>query len=313
MLRGPRFEQVSHGLYVPHGWADGLAARCRAMTRLLPPEAVFSHYTSARLRGWRLPVLPDWLPLFASLPEDGVHRHRRGLYVARTVAARDEAEVRDGVPLATACATSAQLAQDLSLLDLIAVLDSALHVGDTTPEAIEASIRPHQRGGAKLRRALAYADGRAESWWETPLRLLHVWSGIEVEPQYRVYDDWGAFIARGDLWIVGTKRLHEYDGGHHDRPETRHDDLARDKALARIEWERYGYIARNLVRGPERILRDAEDALGLLHRPQRLKRWHAEAARSTLSPAGRAALDRRLRRYWRWRRPGRQLLAQERR
>lgn len=142
-----------------------------------------------------------------------------------------------------------------------------------------------------------YADGRAESWWETPLRLVHVWTGIEVEPQYDIVDDRGNFVARADLWIVGTRRIHEYDGAHHDRPETRRANLGRGQALARIRWERYGYIARDIVRGPERILADADAAVGRPHRPARLKRWRQEAVRSTLSPAGRAALARRLRRF----------------
>ena len=130
-----------------------------------------------------------------------------------------------------------------------------------------------------------------------PLRLLHVWSGIEVEPQYEIRDDWGDVIVRGDLWIVGTRRLHEYDGAIHDEHEVRERDLSRDKTISRIRWDRYGYVARDIVRGPEQIVRDAEDALGLPHRPQRLKRWRAEAARSTLSAAGRRRLVRRLQRY----------------
>lgn len=311
ILRGPRFEPVSYGLHAPRGAVDPLPARCRALQRVLPPTAVMSHYTGARLRGWPLPRLPDWLPLFASVPDGGAHLHRSGLYVARTVRARDEPEVRDGVRLASATTILSQLAQDLPLLDLVAVIDAALHAHDITLDELEEAIRPHQPGGARLRQALAYADGRAESWWETPLRLLHVWSGIDVEPQYEVRDDWGNLIARADLRIVGTRRLPEYDGGHHDDPATRRSDLARDKALARIRWERYGYVASDVTGRPERIIRDAEDALDLPHRPRRLNRWRSEVSRSSLSAAGRRRLADRLRRYWRWRRPGRQSLAQD--
>jgi hypothetical protein len=237
------------------------------------------------------------LPLFASLPGRGTHLYRRGVYVARTDEAVCEPEVRDGLRIAAAPAILAQLAQDLSLIGLIAVMDSALHLGDTNVKDIEDSCRPYQRGGPMLRRALAYADGRAESWWETPLRLLHLWSGIDVEPQYSVRDDWGDVIARGDLWVVGTRRLHEYDGAVHDRREVRKRDLGRDKALGRIRWERYGYIASELVSMPEQIVRDAEAALGLPHRPERLKRWRSEVARSTLSATGRRRLIRRLDRF----------------
>jgi hypothetical protein len=222
------YERVSYGVYARRDLTGRLVARCRALQRILPRDAVFSHYTAARLRGWALPWLPDWLPEFASVPGGGTYVKRRGLYVARTDEATTGVETRAGVRLATACATLAQLAQHLSLLDLVATLDSALHHGDCTVAEVEASIRPHQRGGSRLRRALAYADGRAESWWETPLRLLHVWSGVEVEPQHDVFDDGGGFVARGDLWIVGTRRLHEYDGGYHDEAQVRPRDLSRD-------------------------------------------------------------------------------------
>jgi hypothetical protein len=297
VARRVRYEQVTHGVHATRGSVAELSSRCRAIQRVLPSEALFSHFTGARLRGWQLPALPEWLPIFASLPRDGTHLKRRGVYIARTDEASVGAELRHGARVAAPWAILAQLAQHLSLLDLIAVVDSALQIGDCKPYDIEESIRLGQWGGTRLRRALEFADGRAESWWETPLRLLHVWSGIDVVPQYEVRDRRGNLIARGDLWIVGTKRLHEYDGGHHDRPGTRRIDLTRDKALSRIEWERYGYVAIDLTRGADRIIRDAETALGLAHRRTRLQRWRAEAARSTLSVRGRAALARRLVRY----------------
>ncbi|HKE70103.1 MAG TPA: hypothetical protein VKB55_12655 [Nocardioidaceae bacterium] len=296
VLDGPKYEQVSYGVHLPRGAYD-LITRCRAIQRVLPPAAVWSHYTAAMLRGWSLPSLPGQLPLFASLPGCGTHLHRRGVYVARTDEAAADPEVHDGLRIASAPAILAQLAGDLSLLDLIAVMDSALHMRETSIEQIATFLRPHQWGAPALRRAMTDAEGRAESWWETPLRLLHVWSGIDVEPQYKLRDDWGDVIARGDLWVVGTRRLHEYDGAIHDEQQVRTRDLGRDKALGRIRWERYGYVARDIVRGPEQIVRDAEDALGLPYRPQRLKRWRTEVARSTLSVAGRRRLARRLQRY----------------
>jgi very-short-patch-repair endonuclease len=300
LVRRQSYEQVTRGVHVRRGSARDLAARCGAIQQALPREAVFSHYTAARIRAWQLPWLPAWLPDFASLPGGGTHLERRGLYVARTDEATAGYELRSGLRLATACATLAQIAQDLSLLDLIATLDSALQCGDCTANEVEASLRPHQRGASRLRRALAHADGRAESWWETLLRLVHVWAGIDVEPQYEIFDARGNFVARGDLWIVGTRRIHEYDGAHHDDPATRRRDLRRDKALHRIRWERYGFVGEDIVHRPYAIVADADAALGRPYRPAQLRRWRAEAARSTLSAAGRTALARRLRRFERF-------------
>jgi hypothetical protein len=297
IVQGPRFQQVTHGVHARRELELDLASRCRGVQRILPSHAMFSHYTAARLRGWWLPTLPHWLPIFTSLPGGGSHLHRRDVYFARTDEATMGVEVREGLRIAPACSVLAQLARDLSLLDLVAVVDAALHFGDCTKADLRASIRPRQWGGARLRRALSYADGRSESWWETPLRLLHRWSGIDVEPQYEVRDDRGHFVARGDVWIVGTRRLAEYDGTVHDEQVVRRRDLRRDKALGRIDWERYGYIARDIVGGPEQIIHDAESALGWPHRPERLKRWWTEVAQSTLRSTGRRRLVRRLERF----------------
>jgi hypothetical protein len=81
------------------------------------------------------------------------------------------------------------------------------------------------------------------------------------------------------------------EGGQHGA------DLGRDKALARIEWERYGYTAKEIRVNAGQILRDAEDALGLPHDPGRVGAWLAEYERSSLAPVGWHTLARRLRRF----------------
>jgi hypothetical protein len=35
------------------------------------------------------------------------------------------------------------------------------------------------------------------------MRVLHVAAGIDVEPQKKIYDSSGRFVARADLWLVG--------------------------------------------------------------------------------------------------------------
>jgi very-short-patch-repair endonuclease len=296
-MRWRGWRRFSQGHYIAPDTDDELLTRCSALRAVLPPAAVFSHYTMAVLRHWWLPALPAGLPVFATVPGRGLHTTRAGLYVARSDHASTGVREHQGLMLATATSVLGQLAEDLSILDLVVAIDSALHAGDCTLEELRASIRPRQRGAPRLRRAVAYADPRSESAWETILRLLHVWSGIDVEPQYVVRDDSGRFVARGDLWLRGTKRLHEYDGaGHRDEQQHRRD-LRRDKSLARIDWQRYGFTAAEVVGTPVLIIRDAERACGLPHDPTRLRRWTGEVARSSLSPAGRDALAKRLARF----------------
>jgi hypothetical protein len=276
--------------------ADDLAETCIAVALKLPDDAVFTHVTSAQLRGWWLPMLDNW-PIVAGSAKDAPHVDRRGVYVRRCdIPPGHRTHVR-GVPVASAEWTIIELAEHLALLDLVGVIDSALHLNHTTVDRIRATMRKGRRGVRVLRRALDVVDGRSESWWESTLRLLHVLSGFRVEPQHHVFNAAGVEVARVDLRILGSNRVAEYDGANH-RERLRHqDDLRREKALARAGLERYGYIATEIIHSPQMAIRDAEDALGLPHTPERLQVWRVEARLASISTAGQEALRGRLLRF----------------
>ena len=190
--------------------------------------------------------------------------------------------------------TIVELSEHLALLDLVALIDSALHLGHTTVDAIRATMRRGRRGVRVLRRALDLCDARSESWWETMLRLVHVLSGFEVDAQERILNRGGVEIARVDLRIRGTSRVAEYDGSDHRDRQQHQDDLRREKALQREGLERYGYIATEIVHGARQIVRDAELATGRPHVDSRADTWLTEAALASLTLKGRVALARRL-------------------
>ena len=174
------------------------------------------------------------------------------------------------------------------------LIDGALHRGGCTEREI-ADVAAGRRAGAPLlRRALAYADGRSESPWESMLRMLHVACDVPVEPQHRVFDSYGRFVARGDLWIKGTRVLHEYDGGEHLKRPQQRSDLRRGRDLANIGWVRRGYTSQDVLHQAVSILRDADMSLGRPHRPERVRAWHALLADSLFTPRGMARLQHRL-------------------
>ncbi|MCL8253234.1 hypothetical protein AERO_17750 [Aeromicrobium fastidiosum] len=272
--------------------ADDLASTCRAVALVLPDDAVFTHVTAAVLRGWWMPMA-DTFPLVACTDGETTHHDRRGVFVRRCDIPPGHRQRLGDVAVASPEWTIVELSEHLALLDLVAVIDGALHLGHTTVADIRATMRRGRRGVRVLRRALDLADGRSESWWETMLRLLHVLSGFAVDPQERVLIRAGVEVARVDLRIRGTRRVVEYDGsGHRDR-EQHQDDLRREKALQREGLERYGYIATEIVGGARQIVRDAEDAAGRAHVGSRADLWLAEARLATISLTGRAALARR--------------------
>lgn len=272
---------------------DPWTAELAAWQLALPEAAVFTHLTAARVRGWWLPPLPDDLPLFAAIPV-GAHRpRRRGLVVLRPKAA-PECSVVNGIRCASAPEVILACARDLELLDLVVVIDSALHSGDCTLAELKTLALTRRRGAPRLRLALAMCDARSESAWETLLRILHVACGIRVEPQHEVSDEAGLFVARGDLWLVGTRTLHEYDGGDHLERKRQRKDLGRARRLGHADWERRGYTREDVLHQAVRILRDADASLGRPHEPHRIRAWHELLRDSMFSPAGTARLRRRL-------------------
>lgn len=293
-LRGPGWRRVSHGLYVPSAAAADLRSICGAYRRVLPTGAVFGELTAATLYGWWLPPLPRSIPVCAAVPPDAVPPRRQGLRIRRTALGAGERRVTAGLPVTSPVRTLLDLSATLSTVDLVVVIDSAVRLGHCTAVELAAACdRTGVRGIRTLRRAVGMADPRSESPWETLLRLLHVLSGLpEVWPQVNLTDATGRWVARADLWLVGTRRIHEYDGaGHRDREQHR-KDLAREKRLARAGFERYGYTAPEILGRPEQVIRDAERAFGLPPDPRHLRAWLRHVEQSLFSRAGRERLDR---------------------
>jgi hypothetical protein len=124
--------------------------------------------------------------------------------------------------------------------------------------------------------------------------LFHVTCEIEVEAQHDVHADDGEFVARGDLWLVGTRTLHEYDGGDHLQKRQQRKDLKRSTRLGHSDWIRRGYTSQDVIGQAIVILRDADESLGREHRPQRVRAWHQMLRESLFTPAGTELFRRRL-------------------
>ena len=164
-----------------------------AWQQALRADASFTHLSSAIVRGWWLPVLPAPLPVWIAQDKAHNHTRRHGARVLRS-----------------------RLAPEF----------------DVTLDDLREVVGRRRSGVPGLRAAIALADGRSESAWESLLRVLHTSCGIEVEPQ-REFRHRGQFVARGDLWLVGTRDLHEYDGAEHRDRQRQQQDLRRDRRIAR--------------------------------------------------------------------------------
>jgi very-short-patch-repair endonuclease len=125
------------------------------------------------------------------------------------------------------------------------------------------------------------------------LRELHRACDVAVEAQHEVFDEHGAFIARADLRLVGVRRLHEYHGAVHADARQLAKDLKRDRRLGAAGWETRAYTSHDVLHQAISILRDADQALGRKHNPNRIRAWYALLKKSLFSPAGqKLVLDR---------------------
>ena len=283
---------MSHGLYKPTLDVAGAREELRAWALVLPPSGAFTHLTAAAEYGWWLPPLPHGLPVFAAMRHAEPRPRRSGLLVARHTQPF-EMILRDGVPFTSPAEALLACAADLGLIDLVVLVDAALHLGSCTIEEIEAVARLRRRGAPQLRRALTLADARSESAWETLLRILHVVCQVPVDPQFILLDENGGFVARGDLRITGTTTLHEYDGGEHRKKRRQRKDLARERRIGNVVWTRRGYTDVEVLTQGVAILRDADRSLGRPHDPGRIRAWHALLGQSMFTPSGMARVRAR--------------------
>ena len=123
--------------------------------------------------------------------------------------------------------------------------------------------------------------------------MLHFAAEVEVEPQKKIFDDWGRFVARADLWLVGTRRIHEYDGEAHRDRETHRADLTRERRLVEIDWQRVGFTSPQLLYEGGSIIAGIDRLLGRTWDPRRAVRWERLLGDSLLRAGGRARVMRR--------------------
>jgi hypothetical protein len=290
--RGPRWSRVAYGLH--RATEDARAhADLRAWQLVLPEQGRFTHLTGAAVHGWPILPLPDGIPVLAAMDRSESRPQRPGIRVFRRrnisdAATRDGLRVDDPAEVLLACA------RHLGLLDLVVLTDAALHAGSCTRADLEELASQRRRGAPRLRAALGLADGRADSVWETLLRVLHVSCEVDVVPQHELRDEAGELVALADLWVRGTEALHEYDGEVHLSRQQQRKDLARARRIGNRTWVRRGYTSAEVLHQGVGILRDADLSLGRTHQPERIRAWHRLLVDSVFTPSGRTRLLERL-------------------
>jgi hypothetical protein len=192
--------------------------------------AVISHESAAEL--WGFPVRRKLLgPVRLTDPTTS----RRGRGYAITQAPLRSGEVVSSGPLRLTAAgrTLVDCAREWALDDAVVAMDGALLAGRTTPLALRSAIDAAAGwpGVRKAARAVALADGRAESPLETRGRLRLVGAGLPPTDLQVEIRRGGRLIAVVDAWYEDAAVAVEFDG------RIKYTDPWRDRSPAQVLWD----------------------------------------------------------------------------
>lgn len=284
--RGRPWVSVTHGI---HRERDGdWTTDLRGWQLLMTDAGCFTGLTALDVHGIPLPPLPAGTPVFMAMGKDDPRPMRGGVHTSRHIRPVPYVVVH-GLRVATVAEALVAAARWVGLVDLVCLVDAALYLERVSMDELDEIARGRRPGSGALRRALPLVDGRAQSLWETLLRLLHVTCDVDVEPQWHLVDEDGVVVAEADLLLCGTTSLHEYDGDDHEAGPRRVKDRRRDRRIDRHGYVRRGYTSGDVLHRAITVLEDADRALARDHDPTRIRAWHELLRGSLFTPSGRAA------------------------
>lgn len=252
LFRGSRFRRIFRGVYVDASVPPSPALRARAALVPFHPTAWASHASAARIYGVPIPPIPDEHVTVL----DAKHRRRRD-GIRCHLASTGRVRVVDGTRVSGFAQMFAELAELLSLVDLVVVGDNLARKEWITPEALVEFCAASQMSAADhARRAAAYVRSRVDSPMETRLRMLIVLAGLpEPEVNVTVRDEHGVPIRKYDLAYRRSRTIVEYDGRHHiERENQWESDLERREAIDEEKWRILVVVSRCIYVEPERTL-----------------------------------------------------------
>ena len=235
-LRSSAWQRVFPDVYACSSLPLGHARRARAAAHLLMPGAVLSGRSAAVLWGVDLAGPDDDVEC---LVDPGCRAGATsGVRVTRRSLRADEVVMRSGVRVTTAVRTALDLARIDPPDEAVVCLDRFVRAGPVSLRQVaEAAAALTGPGCRRIRRAVARADGLAESPQETRLRLLlHASTLRRPVAQYIVRDADGRFVARVDFAWPAEKVALEYEGGWHGERQNVAKDRARLNQLTAAGW-----------------------------------------------------------------------------
>jgi hypothetical protein len=190
-------------------------AAARAVLRAVDQPAVLSHVSAAVALG--LPVWgADLREVHLVRPATRQGARREGGVVHHAASLPDEHwTTAAGLPVTTPTRTVLDVARAVGFESAVVTADAALHTGVTTRQSLldlHAAMLDWP-GSRAAGRAIAFADGRAESPGESRGRVFcHVHGLPEPLLQVDILDEAGRFVGRVDFLFERQRTIAEFDG-----------------------------------------------------------------------------------------------------
>ncbi|RHW27791.1 hypothetical protein D0Z08_05685 [Nocardioides immobilis] len=252
LLRGSGFRRIFRGVLVDTSVPPTPELRVEAALVPFHASAYASHASAARVHRLPIPTLPDE---HVTVLDPDHRRTRSGIrcHVAKTGLVR---RVR-GIRVSDYAQTFVELAETLSLVDLVIVGDNLVRKGKVTPEKLIRFCRDSTLPGAQCALdAARYVREGVDSPMETRLRMLIVLAGLpEPKVNLVIRDEYGHPVRRYDLWYEKSRTLVEYDGRQHiEREQNWESDLERREEIDDTRARILVVTAKGVHAYPERTL-----------------------------------------------------------
>ena len=237
--------RVSRGLWRPADQVGELGGRCAALLTVCPDGAVVAGLAAGLIHGTWLPEVAERerietiLRRNVEVPRAFARSKRGELNGRRRQLLPDEISIVDGVPVTSPARTWIDLAERLSLPDLIAAGDSVLRMGVPPAELAEMVRRARRRRGVvRARAALPLLNARSRSRPESHLRYALVSCGLpEPKVNVAIFSAVGEWLAEPDLHYDEARLALEYNGADHADVKRMRRDITRALDVAqRGRW-----------------------------------------------------------------------------
>jgi very-short-patch-repair endonuclease len=235
-LRGTAWMRLGRDVYADSRMGRDHEIACHAAALRMPPEAAFAGPSAAYLLGVEhAAAFED--PVHLVVPEASRMPSRRGVRVHRVRLRPSDVDDTGGLPRTSPARTVWDLASWLEPVASVPVIDTLLGLGVVDAAALVEYIaaRQGQRGHLRAGRAVALADGRAQSPPESVLRVRLVLAGLPMPvPQFDIRI--GSVTVHPDLAWPEYKVAAEYDGVWHASAEQLRRDRRRLNLLMTAGW-----------------------------------------------------------------------------